>query len=301
MRPDLSICIANHKTPDLTLACLESIRQQTPDLTVEVLLVNNTPDDRDRLEAAVQGLPHGCFLQNEQPLSFAANQNQLMRRSRGRYLMPLNSDTLLPPTAAAQLVHFMETHPHCAIAGPRLVHADGSLQPSLRNFPTPLTHFLEISGLWRLLRKNRLVGRRYYLCGPHDRTQQADWLSGACLIVRADVAAQTGYYDDRAFTGMYAEDLDWCWRVVQAGWEVWFDAATTIVHLESQSPLDNRAVQMCRGLYLFCTLHYSRGRQRAMRLATVAGAAPRWLLARSPQQRRIYAALMALPVAEGAH
>ena len=296
MRPDLSICIVNHRTPEMTRACIESIVTTKGDLRIEVLVLNNTPDAWQPVEEIMAGHEEWTLMRNDQPLSFAVNQNKLMRRSRGRYLMPLNSDTVITQGALAALIDFMQAHPRCAIAGPRLVHADGSLQPSQRNFPTPLTHFLEVSGLWQLLRNNRRIGRYYYLCDPHDRTQPTDWLSGACLIVRADAARQTGYFDDKHFTGMYAEDLEWCWRVAHAGWEIWFDAATTVIHHESQSPMDDRSVQMNRSLYLFCALHYGRWQQRAMRLATIAGLAPRWLLARNPQRRRIYAELMALPL-----
>lgn len=145
MDPQLSICIANHKTPALTLACLHSIAAYSGTLTVEVLLVNNTPDDAERLAAATAALPHARLVQNNRPLSFAANQNQLMHRARGRYLLALNSDTLVTPGALTELLHFAETRPKCGVVGPRLVHPDGSLQPSCRNFPRPWTHFLEAS------------------------------------------------------------------------------------------------------------------------------------------------------------
>lgn len=294
--PTLSICIVNHRTPELTRACIESIVQTQGDLQLEVLVLNNTPDAWGPVQEIMAGHPEWVLIQNEEPHSFAVNQNKLLRRSRGRYLMPLNSDTVITAGALAALINFMDAHPRCAIAGPRLVHGDGSLQPSQRNFPTPLTHFLEASGLWQLLRSNRLIGRYYYLCDPHTRTQPTDWLTGACYIVRAEAARQTGYFDDQHFTGMYAEDLDWCWRIAQAGWEIWFDAAATVMHLESQSPLDDRSVQIYKGFYLFCALHYSRWMQRAMRFATIAALAPRRLLARDPVRRRIYADLMALPL-----
>ena len=296
MRPDLSICIANHRTPELTLACLRSIAQHSGGLDVEVLLANNTPDDREQLAAATAAMPQAQFVQNERPLSFAANQNQLMRRAHGRYLLALNSDTLVTPGALAELVGFAEARSQCGVVGPRLVHPDGSLQPSCRNFPTPWTHFLEASGLWQLLRNRRAVGRHYYLCSPHDEAMAVDWLTGACLLLRKEVFEQTGGFDELRFGGMYGEDIDWCRRIRAKGWQIWFDPAAVVVHAESATPLDDRTLRMYRGFYRYCAVHLSRGGQIAMRAATWLALAPRWLLARDARKRAVYRQIMQLPV-----
>jgi GT2 family glycosyltransferase len=292
----VSICIANHRTPALTLACLESIARYRGGLAVEVLVVNNTPEDRELLAAAVSAMAGGQFVQNERPLSFAANQNLLMRKARGRFLLALNSDTEVTPGALTELVRCAEADPHIGVVGPRLVHPDGSLQPSCRNFPSPLTHFLEASGLWRILRNRRAIGKRYYLCSPHDEARAVDWLTGACLLVRAEVLAATGGFDEARFGGMYGEDIDWCRRIWDAGWQIWFDPAAEVVHAESASPLAGRTVQMYRGFYRYCALHLPRGAQFGMRAATILALAPRWLLARNPQWRSVYHEIMRLPV-----
>ncbi len=296
MRPDLSICIANHRTPELTLACLRSIAQHSGGLDVEVLLANNTPDDQEQLAAATAAMPQARFVQNARPLSFAANQNQLMQRAHGRYLLALNSDTLVTPGALAELLRFAEARPACGVVGPRLVHPDGSLQPSCRNFPTPWTHFLEASGLWQLLRNRRAIGRHYYLCSPHDEAMAVDWLTGACLLVRGEVFDQTGGFDEVRFGGMYGEDIDWCRRIRAKGWEIWFDPAAVIVHVESATPLDDRTLRMYRGFYRYCAVHLSRGRQLALRGATWVALGPRWLLARDARTRAVYRQIMQLPV-----
>lgn len=296
MNPQLSICIANHKTPDLTLACLHSIAAHSDKLAIEVLLVNNTSDDAERLAAAIEALQYARMVQNDRPLSFAANQNLLMRQARGRYLLALNSDTLITPDALAELLRFAGTRQQCGVVGPKLVHPDGSLQPSCRNFPTPWTHFLEASGLWQPLRNQRAIGRHYYLCSPHDEAMAVDWLTAACLLVRREVFEQTGGFDELRFGGMYGEDIDWCRRIRAKGWQIWFDPAAVIVHAESASPLDDRTVQMYRGFYRYCALHLTRGRQTAMRAATSLALGPRWLLARDPHKRSVYRQIMQLPV-----
>ena len=122
-----------------------------------------------------------------------------------------------------------------------------------------------------------------------------DWLSGACLIVRAQAFGDVGGYDE-ALLPMYAEDLDWCWRMRRAGWEVWFDPAAVLTHLENATPMDDRAVVMQRASYDFARARLSIARQRGIRAGTALGHAIRWILARDPAQRAIHLRLMAMPV-----
>jgi GT2 family glycosyltransferase len=296
MAVDLSICIVNHQTPELVASCLESIRRTRDPVTLELLVLDNTGEDVAALAQALAPFPQHRLLQNDRPLGFAANQNRLLRCATGRYWMALNSDTELTPGALAELIRFMDAQPHCAMAGPRLLHPDGSLQPSMRDFPTPLTHFLEASGLWRLLPSTGWVGRRLALRAAHDEVRTVDWLTGACLIVRPQAVQEAGLYDEVNFAGMYGEDLEWCWRLRQAGWEIYFDPAAVVVHTESASPLGDRAVRMFEGFYTFCQLHYPQPQQIAIRAATVAALAPRWLFTLDSKRRRRYAQLMRLPI-----
>lgn len=293
---DLSICIINHQTPALTRQCVQSILGTCSDLDIEVFVVNNTPDDAELIDGLATNNPRVHVLQNTQPLGFSANQNQMLSLATGRYLMPLNSDTLIQPGALRELVSFMEAHPHAGICGPRLIFPDGRLQPSCRNFPTPLTHFFEASGLVRFLKDDRAVGKWYYLAGAHDQPREVDWLTGACLIVRAEAARQVGFYDAALFPGLYGEDLEWCWRMRRAGWQVLFDPQALVTHLESRSPLNDRTLLMYRGFYTFCARHYSRSQQRGIRLATIMALLPRWLLSLNKKQRQTYAQLIRLPM-----
>ncbi len=296
MPPDLSLCIINHRTPKLSAECLNSIADTAGGMALEVFVVNNTPDDEAELRAQTEALPSGRFIQNQAPLGFAANQNQMLRQATGAYWVPLNSDTVLRPGALKALKAFMDGHPRVGVAGPRLERPDGRLQPSARDFPTPLTHFLEASGLWQLLRGRRWAGRWMKLCHPHDEPLAADWLSGACLIVRPEAARQVGLYDEQLFPGLYAEDLEWCWRMRQAHWQIMFVPEAVVVHQENQSPLDDRLLRVYGGLYAFCARHYPRRRLRSIRAATVAALLPRWLLARNGAARRQYAQIMRLPM-----
>jgi GT2 family glycosyltransferase len=282
-KPDLSICIVNHRTPDLTFVCLKSIAQIHENLAVEVLLINNTPHSCD-LGDLTHELPV-TFIQNELPQSFAHNQNRLMHMAQGRYVLSLNSDTVIHVGALESMVSFMDAHPHCGLAGPKLVYPDGRLQPSCRTFPTAITSFLEASALWRLFRPSRLFSGWFDLLDPHDRVRQVDWLSGACLITRQAVLAQAGGYDEDKFAGMYGEDLEWAWRLRNLGWQSWFVPQAVITHLESKSPTSQRAIKTINGAYNFVRACYSPRQQFGVKWGTRMGYAIKWLLTPDASKR----------------
>jgi len=282
MSVDLSICIVNHRTSELTRNCLRSIAGTKDGLTIETFLVNNTPDPCPINDI---DLPI-TFIQNERPLGFAANQNVMLRRSAGRYVMPLNSDTVIHPHALQALVDFMDRRPRCGVAGPRLEYSDGRLQPSGLTFPNFFSQLLEASGRWQHFKGSRLMGRFQKLCDPHDRDMPVDWLYGACMIVRPEILAQAGLFDEALFDDMYGEDVDWMWRIHQAGWEIWFTPTATVTHLENQSPLTSRLYMIYRGARRFYRKQYSRSRQLGVRLGTAFGLLPKWLFVRNEAVRQ---------------
>lgn len=282
----LSVCIINHKTPELTRACIQSVFETREDLDVEVLVVNNTNDPLD-----VSGF-NVTLLQNDAPLAFAANQNQMLARAGGRYLMPLNSDTVIHPGALQTLVEFMDAHPQCGMAGPKLIHADGNIQPTCRTFPNAITSFLESSGLWMKIPNAPCAAKLDALCDPHTSAREVDWLTGACLITRKEVIQSAGPFDAEMFLGMYGEDMEWAWRIKKAGWQIWFVPQADITHLENQSQLDNRALLILKNSWAFYQKYLSGLQRLGVRAGMIAGYTPRWLLAKTSQQRDIYSAII---------
>lgn len=293
-RPDLSICIVNHRTPELLRACLRAIFATAGDLPIEVLALNNTPDDDGAFAAAMADFPAAQRFQNDAPRGFAPNQNTLLRRAGGRYLMPLNSDTEVHTGALRELVHFMDANPGVGLAGPKLVYADGRLQPSCRSFPGLAPTVLEVTGLWRLFRGNAWVGRRVLLCNPHTRVVDADWLTGACYIVRRAAAEQVGLYDDALFTTMYGEDVEWCWRMRQAGWRVTFVPAAVVTHLESRSESPDRLFAMYEGSVKFMNKSLPPARGALYRWIAAAGVIARWLSSPDSATRSSYRRVLRL-------
>ena len=294
---ELSVCIVNHQTPELTLSCLRSLRDTARDMPVDIMVVNNTPDAGQVFAASIAEIPGVKFFQNQVVRGFAANQNAMLERAVGRYLMPLNSDTVVLGDALRTLVAFMDAYPGVAIAGPKLLNADGSLQPSARHFATPFRAFMEVSGLWRLFKHQEWLSRELPMCHPHDQPLEVDWLSGACYIVRREAIQAVGLYDEDTFT-MYGEDLDWCWRLRAAGWKIMLCDTATIIHFEQRSPLIDRQGVMWRN-----SLKADRktGRGRALipvYLAAVLGLLIRLPFSRSRARARENLSVMRLLMAE---
>jgi GT2 family glycosyltransferase len=295
-RPDLSVCIVNHRTPDLLHACLRSIDETSGGLRVEVLALNNLPDSDGGFAAALADFPHVRRFQNETPRGFASNQNSLLRRATGRYLMPLNSDTIVHSGALHELVWFMDAHRDVGLSGPRLEFDDGRLQPSCRNFPAILPVFLEVTGLWRLFRGNAWFGDRVFLCNPHTGVVDVDWLSGACYIVRRETIDQVGLYDEALFPGMYGEDVEWCWRIRQAGWRIAFVPAAVVTHLDGQSDMPDRLYSIYEGSVKFMNKSLPPARSLLFRAIALFGVLLRLVASPDPTTRSNYGRVMRLLV-----
>ena len=227
----LSIIIVNWNTRDLLAACLESVHQDAETLagwTVETFVVDNASSDGSP-QMVRERFPWVRLIENEENLGFAAANNQALRQARGRYALLLNSDTEVQPGALAALVEFMAAHPRAGAVGARLLNADGSLQPSCHPMLTPGREF------WRLIFLDRLWPRATYPLGRWDLAtpRQVEVIKGACLLLRREALAQVGLLDEAYF--MYTEEVDLCYRLAEAGWELWWLPSARVIHREAQS------------------------------------------------------------------
>lgn len=234
-RVDLSIIVVNWNTCELLAQCLQSLEDTIRDSSYEVWVVDNGSSDGS-VEMVRERFPRTHLIVNMENVGFARANNQAIDCCRGRYLLLLNSDTKVLPGALGELVRFMDDHRGAGVAGARLLYSDGTFQASHSPFPTLWREFLMLSGLGR-----RLVRPRYPSYGPEVEKgdQQVDYVEGACLLARREAIDQVGGLDERIF--MYAEDVDWCYRFAQAGWEVWYLPQVRIVHYGGQSSRQRQA------------------------------------------------------------
>lgn len=228
----VSIVVVSRNTRGVLGACLRSIAAHAGDVAVETIIVDCASSDGT--PAMVRAaFPDVILLEPGANLGFARGNNLGIRRACGAMILLLNPDTELTPGALPALVGALAADPAVGVVGPRLRYPDGSIQSSRRRFPTLATAAVE-STLVQEWRPDHPVLRSYYMDDlPDDTPHDADWLVGACLLVRRTVFDAVGLLDERLF--LYSEEPEWCWRVRRAGWRVRYLPAAEVIHHEGAS------------------------------------------------------------------
>ena len=259
---DLGIIIVNYNVRDLLRDCLASVYDSRGDLQVCVVDNGSTDGSADMVAAE---FPQVHLIRAENH-GFAAGNNLGLRAfgfpdaGQSRYVLLLNPDTILPPSALADMLAFMEAHPQAGAAGARLVREDGSLDKACRrSFPTPSVAFYRLFGLSKLFPRSRRFGRYNLTYLSPDITTQVDSVVGAFMLMRGEALAQAGLLDERYF--MYAEDLDLCYRFKQRDWQVWYNADVTVLHYKGRSSQQRSAqanYHFYRTMRLFHDEHFKQ-------------------------------------------
>ena len=267
---NVTVVVVSWNTRRLLERCLRSVYETAEDLKVEAIVVDNGSTDGSPRMVQEQ-FPQVRLILNGENAGFARANNQAMAVAQGGRFLLLNSDAVLRPGALQALVDCLEVHPRAGMAGGRLVNPDGTFQASFMDFPTLWGEVLLMTKLHRLFRSPYFPSRP-----PEDSrgVREADWIPGACMLVRREVWEQIGGLDEAYF--MYSEEVDWCWRARQAGWKVYHTPEAEIVHWGGQSigqvPLEKRA-RVYRGKWLFFRRHGSRRTAALFRLIVAATSA----------------------------
>lgn len=259
-RAKVSVVIVNYNSGELLFRCIESIFKHEKNETFEVIVVDNASSDIS-VERARSTYPQCRFIENKVNKGFAAATNLGIRSAIAPYILLLNPDTVVMPQSLSRLSKRMENMPAAGIIGPRILNPDGSLQLSCRRFPSFNTAlFNRYSLLTRLFPKNK-YSRLYLMTDSmHDRLQAVDWLSGACMMIRAEVFKNTGLFDERFF--MYCEDVDFCYQAKEHGWEVYYDPEAEIIHYIGRGKNGvswNSVFWHHQSMYRFYKKHHGRG------------------------------------------
>jgi len=196
-------------------------------------------------------------LANDRPLGYAANINLGLTRTSGEAVLVSNPDALPEAGAVAALREFMEAHPRCGVAGPRMVFPDGSPQPSRRRFPTVGGTIVRRTPLRKVVHQRR----HYHLDEPDpDGPVQVDWMLGGFLLLRRRMLDELGGFDS-GFR-LYGEDIDLQYRAMRASWERWYVPEAAVRHehqaLTDRRWLTRRTIWHWRGILRFVRKHPER-------------------------------------------
>jgi len=230
--PAVSAIVVTWNMADLAARCLASLRDHGPGAdAMEIIVVDNGSAD-GTVDMLRRDWPDVRLIANSENVGYTKANNQGIAIARGRHLLLINADAFATPGCLARMLDRLVRDDRAAVVGPRLVYGDGSWQrwtagraPSLR---AALNHFLFLE---RLGRGAPALAGLYLGVDVHE-ARRVDWVSSACMLVRADAFRAVGGMDERLF--VYMDDVDLCQRLRDAGWHIWYEPAAEAMHLMGQ-------------------------------------------------------------------
>jgi hypothetical protein len=229
---DLSIVVVNYNNFRVLRGCLPALVEAIHGINAEVIVSDNGSTDGS-LEWIRCAFLQFRLVENGANLGFAEANNRAFECATGRCILLLNPDTMVLGDAIGAMMRFLEQRPRVGAVGCKLLNGDGSRQISARSFPTLTTFAMDLTGLaWRRPR-SRLCGRFNMTYWNGETARSVDWVSGAALMFRREILQNVGYVDPWFF--LTYDDIDFCRRIKDAGYEVWYTPEGQIVHLDRQS------------------------------------------------------------------
>lgn len=271
---DLSIIIVNWNTRQFLQDCLLSILEASLHVSYEVWVVDNASADGS-VEMLEESFPWVHVIANQTNPGFARANNQAIKNSQGNFVLLLNPDTIVKPRALDILLEFLNLHPEAGGTGPRLLNPDGSLQLSIFRKPRLLREVWWLFHLDRVWLYSRYPVGRWKL----DQTYQVDIIMGACLLLRHEVLDAVGLLDEEYF--IYSEEVDLCYRVQDAGWELYWVPQAQVIHFGGQSTQQvagEMFLRLYQGKVMFYRKHSSKATVSIYKLILYVAAALRLFL-----------------------
>jgi len=234
--PIFAAILVNYNAGGELVRALRSIADELAGQPWEAVVVDNASVDGSAASVAAFA-PEVRLLQNSSNAGFARAVNQGLAASRAPLVLIMNPDCRLTAGSVMTLRAVLARHPDCAIAGPRILNPDGSLQGSARGDPDMMTGLFGRTTMLRTLMPFLAVAKRNVVVDDAIRGGQesvvVDWLSGACMLARRDALDRVNGFDERFF--LYWEDADLCRRLRASGYQVRYVPGATAIHRVGQS------------------------------------------------------------------
>ena len=260
---DLSIIIVSYNTRAITRDCLQSIRDSDIQLNYEIILVDNSSTDGS-VEMIEMEFPEVVLIKNTSNNMFAKANNQGMEIARGEYFLLLNSDTIVRAGNIERMFHFISTYDsRIACVGPRMLNSDETIQSEDQSLYSIANAICDVFNPFLSLLphsvKNYLLPPGHKQADKSSSKRKSGWVSGACMLVSARAAREISGFDDDYF--FYGEEVDFCQRLKNAGYEVWINTEAEVIHLNGASSATDRRKKhekIIRSRAMFCKKHFSR-------------------------------------------
>jgi len=254
---EISIVIVAWNAKHYLEMCLDSLAATAPRRSMEILVLDNASTDgsAEMLEAR---FPQAKLIRSRENLGFSRGNNVAIRECRGRYIALVNPDVVVLPGCLDALADFLDKHPKVGNVGPRVLNPDTTLQISCRRFPTVWNNFCSATGLASVFKNSSIFAGEQMFFSPHDRTTPVEVLVGCFSMIRREALDAVGLLDEGLF--MYGDDLDWCRRCWNAGWEVVFYPGAQAIHYggKTTAPYPIRfAVAQQRSVLYYWSKHHN--------------------------------------------
>jgi N-acetylglucosaminyl-diphospho-decaprenol L-rhamnosyltransferase len=261
--PDFDAVVVTYNALPHVERCLDSLG------AYETVVVDHGSTD-GTLELVGERFPRVRVVEQENR-GLGAGWNRGLRETAGPFVLVLNADAWLVDDAAERLVAFAEEHERAGFVAPRLLNPDGTLQPSVRAFPTPWRLATEYLFLRKLAPRSRALNAFYGAGFRHDEAREIDFAKAAGFLLRRTAFEEVGPFDEEFF--LFSEETDWCYRAREAGWQSFFYPGAEVVHVGGASWRRESATlfrEQVRGHLRFLTKHRglrAAGRARRVLLA----------------------------------
>jgi len=220
--PDISFVVVNYNGIHHTRELLNSMRCNLDSLPVEVIVVDNGSLVNEA-ELLSTEFPEHRFIRSEENLGFSGGNNLGIKASSGDYIMLLNNDTILPDSSVRELVKTLKSNPEIGVVSPKIhfMNPPGTIQ------------YAGFTELTRITLRNRAIGYNEPDKGQHDIPSRTAYAHGAAMMIKREVIEKAGLMPEIFF--LYYEELDWCTKIRDIGYEIWYQPASLVIHKESQS------------------------------------------------------------------
>ena len=254
----LSIIIVNYNAAELLKNCIESIYNETHEITFDIWVVDNNSSD-DSVAMVKENFPEVNLLQNADNVGFARANNMAIEEAKTDYVLLLNPDTIICNQAIDKVIGYMDQKTEVGITGCKVLNEDGSIQLACRrSIPTPKVAFFRLTGMSRLFPNSKLMAKYNLTYLDASEPHEVDAVSGAFLMIRGKVIDKIGGLDSDFF--MYGEELDWCLRTKKAGWAVMYYPYAQIIHYKGECSKSNSrkaTFEFYRSMRLFHKKHFA--------------------------------------------
>ena len=224
---DISVVIVSWNAKHYVELCLESLAKAPPRRSMEVLVIDNASTD-STAEMIELKFPWVRLIKSSENLGFSKGNNVAIRQCHGRYIALVNPDVIVFPGCLDALADFLDQNPKVGNVGPRVLNPDMSMQSTCRRFPTLWNNFCSATGLSSRFKNSQFFAGEHMFYFPHDRTLAVDVIVGCFSMIRRETFDEVGLLDDGLW--MYGDDVDWCRRAWNAGWQVMFYPGGQAIH-----------------------------------------------------------------------